>query len=44
MSVINICKYNKPNKRIEIFQMNKKKNLNNENTTKQKKIKFGILN
>lgn len=36
MSVINICKYNKFNKRIENFQMNKKKKLNNENTTKQK--------
>jgi hypothetical protein len=44
MNVINICKYNQPNKRIENFQMNKKKKLKQWEYTKAKKnrLKFWI--
>jgi len=43
MNVLNICKYNKPNKRIEFFQMNKKtNNKNNDITTKRKKIDWNF--
>jgi hypothetical protein len=43
MNVLNIYKYNNPNKRIEIFQMNKKtNNKNNKTTTKRKKFNWNF--